>query len=221
MASAFIAEPYGFDRVFAGGVAEPANANVSDADLALRLAALERELDHCRQSQAAELAMARVDGFNAGLTQARTEREAAMLAAVDALHAGIESLDARFEETAAGLAADAAEVALAAADMLAARALAAAPCAAVDDAIGRVLRQVPRGQELQIRVHPTLVEEMERLVVVRQSQDRRRLNLSVCGDDGLAIGDALIVWDEGGLTLDAAARRAALLEELAGLLPAG
>ena len=62
---------------------------------------------------------------------------------------------------------------------------------------------------------------MERLVVVRQSQDRRRLNLSVCGDDGLAIGDALIVWDEGGLTLDAAARRAALLEELAGLLPAG
>lgn len=221
MASAFNIEPYAFDRVFAGNVAEPANANFSDGDLALRVAALERELAHTRETHASELALARVDGFNAGLVQARTERDAAMLAAIDALHAGIEWLDSRLDDTVTALVADAAEVALAAADILAARALALSPCAAVDDAVGRVLRQVPRGQELTIRVNPSLVEEMERLVAVRQSQDRRRLNLTVCADAGLAVGDALIVWDEGGLTLDATLRRAMLVKELDGLLPAG
>ena len=33
-------------------------------------------------------------------------------------------------------------------------------------------------------------------------------------DDALAIGDALIAWEQGGLTLDAAARRSAILAEL-------
>lgn len=220
MATAFQATPYGFDRVFAAGLGEAANANVAEADLAARIEALEGELEQVARGRVSELAAARVDGFNAGLSQARGERETAVLAAIDALHAAIESLDVRIDDTTSAIAADAAEVALAAADILAARALAATPCAAIDDAIGRVLRQVAPGQELEVRVHPSLVGEMERLIDLRQSQDRRRLNLSVCGEDGLSVGDARVGWDEGGLALDANARRVSLLAELEGLLPA-
>jgi flagellar assembly protein FliH len=83
-----------------------------------------------------------------------------------------------------------------------------------------VLTQVARGQELHIRVHPELVDATEALIAGRQSRDRRRLSLTVISDDTLAIGDALIAWEQGGLTLDAAARRSAILAEL-GLDEAG
>ena len=85
---------------------------------------------------------------------------------------------------------------------------------------GRVLTQVARGQELRVRVHPDLAERMEAVIAERQSRDRRRLSLTVIADDALAVGDALIAWEQGGLTLDAAARRAAILTEL-GLDEAG
>jgi flagellar assembly protein FliH len=39
------------------------------------------------------------------------------------------------------------------------------------------------------------------------------------GDVTLAVGDALIGWEQGGLALDANARRKAVLEELETLLP--
>lgn len=108
------------------------------------------------------------------------------------------------------LAADATELALAAADHLAARALGIAPGAGIDQAIGRVLKQIGRGQDLQVRDHPDFVEEIERLIAARQDGERRQLNLHVAADDGLAEGDACIEWDQGGLTLDAAARYAAV-----------
>ena len=84
-----------------------------------------------------------------------------------------------------------------------------------------MLKQVARGQELLVRVHPDLVTDVERLIAVRQSGDRRRLNLHVVGDDGLARGDAHIEWDQGGLSLDAAVRRDTVRAELETLLPQG
>jgi flagellar assembly protein FliH len=105
-------------------------------------------------------------------------------------------------------------VAMAAADGLAARALEADPTLAIDEAIARVLTQVARGQELQIRVNPALIEQMEALIAGRQSRERRRLSLTLVADPGLAIGDALISWTQGGLALDADARRTAILAEL-------
>ncbi|WP_256731644.1 hypothetical protein [Sphingomonas sp. dw_22] len=103
--------------------------------------------------------------------------------------------------------------------MVAGRALEAAPAAAIDAAIGRVLGQVARGTELQIRVHPDLVADIEAKIVQRQSQDRRKLNLFVTADADLVLGDAVIGWEEGGLTLSAAARREAITAELESLLP--
>ena len=99
-----------------------------------------------------------------------------------------------------------------------ARALADRPAAAVDEAIGRVLKQVARGTELVVRVHPDIAGEIERLIAERQAGERRRLHLQVVPDDALSTGDALIDWDSGCLTLDASARRSGLLNELAPLL---
>lgn len=214
-------ERFAFDRIFtAPREPEPKGAAAPQiGDLMLENSVLKAELAAARAEVASREAKARAEGFEAGIAQARAEREVALLSAFDALQAGVEALDERFRDVEARNSAEATEVALAAADLLAARALQHAPGSAVDEAIGRVLSQVARGTELVVRVHPDLVEDIEARVAQRQSQDRRRLNLSVYPDAALAIGDAQIAWDEGGLTLNAEARRAQILSELETLLP--
>ena len=214
MDASFEIRPFAFDRVFAVGAFA-----TRPEDLHLQIASLEAEVERLGALHAAELAAARAEAFDTGINQARVERDTALLAAVDALHATIEIIDQDRDETARGLAEDATQVALAAADLLAARALDEAPAAAIDAAIDRVLRQVARGQELLVRVHPDIAPEIERLIADRQGKDRRRLNLQVTPDDTLAPGDARIDWDQGGLALNAAARWEAIRAELATLLP--
>jgi flagellar assembly protein FliH len=210
-------ERFAFDRIFSTPASE--GATVPSGDMLLEISTLRAELALLRSDVDAQLALARAQGFEAGLAQARAERDVALLSAVDALHAGIESLDERFEDVSRRVTGEAAEIALAAADMIAGRAIDAAPAEAIDAAIGRALSQVARGTELEIRVHPDLIEAIEARIADRQSQDRRKLNLNVVGDVTVAIGDALIGWEQGGLALDATARRQAVLDELETLLP--
>lgn len=210
-------ERFAFDRIFSTPASE--SATIPSGDMLLEISALRAELALLRSDVDAQLALARAQGFDAGLAQARAERDVALLSAVDALHAGIESLDERFEDVSRRVTGEAAEIALAAADMIAGRAIDAAPVETIDAAIGRALSQVARGTELEIRVHPDLIEAIEARIVDRQSQDRRKLNLNVVGDVTVAIGDALIGWEQGGLALDANARRQAVLTELETLLP--
>lgn len=207
-------ERFAFDRIFTAPQAEP----MARGDALLELSALRAEFALLKTDRDAQLALARAQGFEAGLAQARGERDAALLSAVDALHAGVEALDERFDETARRLTSEAAEIALAAADMIAGRAVEAAPTEAIDAAIGRALAQVARGTEIEIRVHPELIEAIEQRIAERQSKDRRKLNLNVVGDVTIAVGDALIGWEQGGLGLDAAARREAVASELETLL---
>lgn len=216
MNASFDIKPFAFDRIFAVAAAPTPGLRVED--LQLQIAALEAETQKLRDDQDALLALARADGFEAGVIQARSEREAAYLAATDALQASIEGVEGRLDDVFAQMQQDAAEVALSAAEVLAAQALSDAPAGAIDAAIGRVLKQVARGQELLVRVHPGLVAEVERLIAVRQAGDRRRLNLHVVGDTALAEGDAHIEWDQGGLILDAAERAQTVRSELASLL---
>lgn len=210
-------ERFAFDRIFSTPASE--GATVPSGDMLLEISTLRAELALLRSDVDAQIALARAQGFEAGLAQARAEREVALLSAVDALHAGIESLDERFEDVSRRVTGEAAEIALAAADMIAGRAIDAAPAEAIDAAIGRALSQVARGTELEIRVHPDLIEAIEARIADRQSRDRRKLNLNVVGDVTVAIGDALIGWEQGGLALDATARRQAVLDELETLLP--
>ena len=209
--------PFAFDRIFAMPAA--ADPTLRAEDLQLQIVSLEAELERMRADHLAALALTRADGFDAGLNQARSELQAALLSAVDAFQSTLELTDARIEEINTRATQDAAGVALAAAEMLAARAIAHDPGLAIDEAIGRVLKQVARGQDVWVRVHPTLVEELERLVGERQSRDRRRLNLHVVPDENILSGDAQIEWDQGGLTLEAAERATIVRAELESLLP--
>ena len=213
----FEVRPFAFDRRFSATPASHAQA--SRIELEMEVESFKAQLERMEKERQMVLAQARADGFEAGLAHARTERETALLAAVDALQAGVEQLAEEFESVATSVTRDAADVALAAADLLAGRAIEAAPAAAIDEALGRVLQQVGRGPRLLIRVNPGVVEEMERIVAERIANERRRMTLNVVGDPTLALGDAAIVWDEGGLSLDAVARRAMIEEELGGLLP--
>ncbi|NIJ20818.1 flagellar assembly protein FliH [Sphingomonas naasensis] len=210
-------ERFAFDRIFSTPASD--GATIPSGDTLLEISALRAELALLRSDVDAQIAIARAEAFEAGLAQARAERDVALLSAVDALHAGIEALDERFDEVSTRVTGEAAEIALAAADMIAGRAVDLAPAEAIDAAIGRALGQVARGTELEIRVNPELIETIEARIADRQSKDRRKLNLTVVGDVTVAVGDARISWEKGGLSLDADARRAAVMEELETLLP--
>jgi flagellar assembly protein FliH len=216
--ASFRIKPFAFDRIFAMPNNEPP---LAADDLRLQIASLEAEAALMRADHEALLAKARMDGFQAGLTQARAEQGAALLAAVDALQSSLELTDGRVEEITTRVSEDAAQVALAAAETLAGRAMTQTPAVAIDEAIGRALRQVARGQEILVRVHPSLVEEVERMIGVRQSGDRRRLSIQIIADERLMLADAHIEWDQGGLTLDAAERAAMVHAELETLLHGG
>ncbi len=68
-------------------------------------------------------------GYEAGLRHARGEREAALLAALDAVHAAFENADQRLLSAAQSMTQDAAHVALLAGELLAGHALEQAPAA--------------------------------------------------------------------------------------------
>lgn len=217
-AAASEVKPFGFDRVFNPLGAEPGKEeSAPTADLA-EVEALREEIERLARDHGAELARARADGYEAGLRHARGEREAALLAALDAIHAAFETVDERLVSAAQGMTQDAAHVALLAAEMLAGHAVALAPGRAIDEALGRVLKQVARGTRLSVRVSPALCEEIERLLAVRQGFERRKFQVTVLPDPEMMHGDALIAWEEGSLAVDAGARRAAVLAEMGPLL---
>lgn len=210
-------EPFGFDRVFRFTSAEAEEKENGKAAYE-ELAALEARMERMREEHAAELVRARADGFEAGLEQARHERDAALLAATDALHAGLDDVIRRFDEVAGQVTREAGAVALLAAEMLAGHAVSLEPARAIDEALARALDQVARGTRITVRVHPSLREHLEQVVADRQASERRELTVLVLDDPAVAPSDARIGWVEGGLGVDAGARRAAVLAELAGLL---
>lgn len=209
-------KPFGFDRVFRfQESAEPEASN--SAELLDRISTLEAEIDRMRTAHEDALSEARRISFDAALTEARNDRETAVLTAIDALHAAFEDAEERLERAAIEMRQDAAEAVIAAAEALAGHAIAHYPVRAIDEALGRVLDQIGRGTELQVRVTPGQVDDVEQLVKARAGKERRKLVVSVIPDAQLASGDARISWDEGGLAIDMEARRAAVLAEIAPL----
>ncbi|MCR5869343.1 MULTISPECIES: FliH/SctL family protein [unclassified Sphingomonas] len=219
MDMSFSTRPFGFDRVF---TAREVNRTVEHDDtisLVIKIESLEDELAHLRKMQNEELARARADAFQAGMDAARSDRETALLAAMDALHSEVEGMVEERAGFRADTAREAAELVLTVAQHLAGHPLLASPAQAIDDAIGRALAQVARGTELIVRVHPDMAVQIEERIADRQANDRRRLNLHVTHDATLAPGDARIEWDEGGMVLDRGMREAAVLHELNNLFP--
>lgn len=187
-------------------------------DLVSQNAALLGELEALRGASEEATRRARQAGFAEGVAIGREEAGGALLAAVDALHGALEEIDTRLQDQVRTITQDSVEVALAAAEMLAGHAVATSPARAVDEALGRVLEQVARGTPIEIHVHPSLVERMEACLQVRTSRERRALSLTVIADERIAPSDGRIVWPSGGAVLNTAARRAALISELAPFL---
>jgi flagellar assembly protein FliH len=217
MEAAIHVEPFGFDRVFQVSGNEPETPDNAH-ELAEQLGEQQARFVALEEAHRAELARARADGFTAGLDQARHDREVAVLAAADAINAAIEQIDLRLDWVIETMTSDAAATALAAAEALAGHAVDHIPARAIDEALDRVLRQVARGTQLTVTVHPTLLDDVQRLVVERASQDRRKLSITALADDTTAPGDARIFWEEGGVMVSMAARRAAVQAELEPLL---
>lgn len=203
-------KPFPFDRVFATAV--PLDNAVPEREHLLA------EVEHLRGEVARAEERGRAEGEARALERFRAERDTALLAAADALHAAIEELSERFETVEEVVTRDGAALAVAAAEHLAGRALADAPQASIDQAIGRVLGELRRGTPLEVRVTPELVPAVEAAVAERQARDRRRLGVTVIPDATLPAGDARLSWERGSAVLDAAARRDALTRELDRLL---
>lgn len=219
MEAAISIKPFGFDRVFRFGSAPEEEPHpVAVGELQAQIAALQERIEEMRRNEEAALHKARADGIAQGLAQARGERAEATLSATDALHAALDDLSGRWSEESDRIAQEAAEVALSAAEMIAGHAIRQEPARAIDEALGRALRQVARGTALLIRVHPDALEDAERLVAERRAGERRALDITIAADEGIAPNDAHIGWAEGGLIVDSAARRAAVLRELGNLI---
>ncbi|WP_375195290.1 flagellar assembly protein H [Sphingobium sp.] len=214
-------KPFGFDRVFRfGPMAEEGQGPPPPPvdELHAQIAALQERIEQMRQDQEVALLKARSEGVAQGLSQARGERAEAMLSATDALHAALDELGGQWAQQSERIMHDAAEVALCAAELLAGHAIAQEPGRAIDEALGRALRQVARGTALLVRVHPDSLEEIERLVAERRAGERRALSITIVADAAIAPNDAHIGWADGGLIVDAAARRAAVEHELGSLI---
>lgn len=214
--NAFHIKPFGYDRIFEATTARRARG--TPIDLEMEADRLRQELSQISAERDSALALARKDGFEAGLAQARKERDTALLAACDALHGALEQFEGEYAVMERAMQQESASLALAAANLLAARATDLAPVEAIDEALGRALKQVGRGPRLLVRVHPQLEEAMNERVAERVRNERREMSLTIVPDATMAVGDAAIVWDEGSLSLDAAARRAAVTAEMAPLI---
>jgi flagellar assembly protein FliH len=208
--------PFGFDRIFAAA----SHPEASRQDLELQLAMLQAENAERAEQTPAALARARDDGFAAGLAQARAEIAAALAQASGAIDAGLVRLAANLDSIEARIAAGAAEATLAAAELIAARAIETDVLLPVEAAIGRVVAQLGRGVALAIRVHPSLLAQLQARLAASATANRRPA-LHFDGDTALAPGDAVIDWESGGLTLDRAARVAAVAAALGLPLPGG
>lgn len=213
MDESFRARPFRFDRVFSP--TPPSAGSLVEGDLAA--AALYAELQATREEQARLLAQAKAEGREEALVHARAERDQAVLAAIDAIHAAWDDFADMRTAMIDQLAAEAGNLARAIGEQLAGQAIASTPSEAIDAAIGRALQHVARGQEIVIFVHPEYVADIEARVTARQNNDRRHLALAVAGDPLIPPGDAHLRWEGGGLRLDAQARRADVLAELAAL----
>lgn len=216
MEAAIHVKPFGFDRVFHHSGSEPEPG--ADTDDHEQVEELQAQIAALEEAHRDELVRARADAFAAGLDQARHDREAAVLAAADAINAALEQIDLRLDWAIEAMTRDAAAAALAAAEALAGHAIDHRPARAIEEALDRALRQVARGTALAIQVHPSLFDDIQRQIVARASADRRKLAITAVADEATPPGDAEIFWDEGGLAVSMAARRAAVLAEIEPLL---
>jgi len=176
------AKPFRFATEFA--VAPPGSTGDAHAT-ALEVAALRAEIEALRADHAVALSKARSEGYMEALGQMRAEREQAVLAALDALHAEWEVFGEARDAMIEALRGEASALALSIGEALAAQALREAPGEAIDQAIGRVLSQIARGQAATQHLQGGKLHQHLAPVVHAHMKMRRQMVARVHGDGGL------------------------------------
>jgi flagellar biosynthesis/type III secretory pathway protein FliH len=202
----------------ARGPAGPSLAGLSDHQLRKLIGELQDELEQAR-SEARTLAdYARDEGFRNGLEQARGELQASLLSATDCVNDALDSIAADIAGRFETVVRDSAGLAFVVGEHLAAQVLERAPLSVIEGALAAVLSEMHKLTDLEIEVHPSLVEPLQ--TALRSNNGLgRKISVSVHADQRLIPGDAQISWGEGGLKVDFASRRSALLEALGVILP--
>jgi len=161
----------------------------------------------------AAVAIARAEGFDAGLAAGRAEGDSLARAIAAAMASALDRAADRLDSALAELADAAADLGLAAAEHLAGQALPDAPPAAV---IADAVRQAAGNPILRLTVHPDSVETARAAATAAAAARGSGLRIDVLADERLQAGDVEADWLTGGLAVEAADRRAALIAALAG-----
>lgn len=154
-------------------------------------------------------ALARAEGFEAGLKHAQSQQEqhSAELVRqlIDQISAAVAAQDARADE----IAAEAAELALEFADALAAEALSLAPRATLAETLRCVLRDAVIKSKVTIRVNPDDLAAVNALLAEATASgfDGRAV---ITADKTVVAGDCNVDWQAGALRLCYADRREAV-----------
>lgn len=212
------AQPYQFDRFFEAS--KPLHDTLVTRNLSDEVLRLSAEIACLKADRDEAAAVARAEGYEAALATARAERDAALLSATDMLQASIERINEQLETIAAAMKRDATEVAIIAADVLAGFAIDREPIRALGEALDRALDQIGGDRRLVVRVHPDFAQNIRDLVAAREQSEQRELQIVIIPTPELPLNDGAIEWAEGGLIVDAAARRSTVMRELDPLLTA-
>ncbi len=205
--------PFGFGQDFSApeaGFAAQARAANAVAEAADRVLA----------EQDAMLAVARADGFEAGLAQARHERENRVADTLAQMARALNQGFASADNAQAELMRAAADMALATAEVLAGRAIAAAPLAPLSAALPELFAQHSDAPVMTIRVAPAMVDDCRMLAEDMADAAAFAGRLRIESDATLAPGDAIVAWRKGGWRAVAAERRAAIESAIEDMLAA-
>lgn len=162
-----------------------------------------------RAASETELHAAREEAFQAGRARGRAEvlqeLEASTNAMAASLTRSVEILLAEIDSRTATLESAAAGVAVTLARKLAGEALADNRLAAIEAAARECLIQARGAPHLAIRVHDTMVEQVDRLLARLTREAGFAGRIVVLGEPDIGLGDARIEWADGGIVIDRAA----------------
>lgn len=205
-------------RATGDALAGPSLAGLNDQQLRKLVGDLQSELARVRNEKETLVALAHQEGLRLGLEQARSEIQASLLAAADCVNDALENIGEQITSRFETVVRDSAGLAFVVGEHLAAQVLSSEPLSVIEGALNAVLAEMHKLTDLEIEVHPSLVAPLEH-ALKSNSAANRKLNLMIYPDERLQPGDAQISWGEGGLKIEAAARRSVLLEALGVILP--
>lgn len=155
-------------------------------------------------------AVARAEGFEAGLAQARGERDAAIRTALTAIVGDIGQGVAKVDALRAELAGQAVELALALAEAIAGHSLAQAGLSDIETIVAQVLAEQIEAPRLVIRIGAGLLDDVRQRVEAEASAMHFEGRLIFQPEPAFGPGDCVIEWADGGVRHVAAERRAAI-----------